>query len=81
MAVPSLAFGYRKRWSTPRSLRRDLAFRCSSFNGQVKFLPPVEEGAREARRLKMGAYADHLSCAPPPEFDATSGKVKGHGHK
>jgi endonuclease YncB( thermonuclease family) len=41
------------------------------FNGQVKFLPAVEEAARDAKSLKKGAYADHVSCALPARVDAS----------
>ncbi len=33
------------------------------FNGQVKFLPPVEAAAAEAERTGVGAYAGDVDCA------------------
>ncbi len=39
------------------------------FNGQVKFLPPVEEAAAEARRVGAGAYAPDVHCALPGQVD------------
>lgn len=35
------------------------------FNHQVRFLPPVEEAAAEAKRTGAGAYADGVNCALP----------------
>ena len=45
------------------------------FNGQIKFLPPVEQAALEARRLKRGAYADHVACALPAKVDAALSSI------
>jgi micrococcal nuclease len=52
------------------------------YNGQVKFLPPVEQAAAEAKRLKHGAHADHVACALPAKVDAalsSTRKVKEPG--
>jgi micrococcal nuclease len=49
------------------------------FNGQIKFLPPVQQAALEARQLKRGAYADHVECALPAKVNAalaSMGKAK-----
>jgi micrococcal nuclease len=35
------------------------------YNDQVRFFPPVQEAAEEARRLRKGAYADDVTCALP----------------
>ena len=45
------------------------------FNGQIKFLPPVQQAALEARRLKRGAYADHVACALPAKVDAALSSI------
>lgn len=37
------------------------------FNPQVKFLPPVEEAAAEAKRARAGAFADGVNCALPTQ--------------
>lgn len=39
------------------------------FNGQVKFLPPVEQAATEAEEAEAGAFADNVPCALPDQVD------------
>lgn len=47
------------------------------FNGQVKFLPPVEAAAAEARQAMAGAYAADVDCALPGQVDQALSTING----